>query len=394
MPTIPTISQLYTDILADLQTAYNNNPIPVFGRVFLRADAAVQAAKLYLFYLAAANVQKNIFVDTADPESIGGTLERFGRVKIGRNPNPAVAGQYTCSVTGISGSTIPAQQTFTSSDTSANPGFVYQLDTAFTFSGTTGTITLRALTPGTESALEVGNTLSPASPVTGLNSTVTVTAISTTPAAAETIEDYRAEILQSYLLESQGGSRGDYRLWAADAQGVAQVYPYATSGQSAEIDLYIEATIADSTDGHGTPSAGIIADVVSVVTTDPDTSLPLNERSRFPLGVLQINYYAVTPLPVNVTITNYTNLTAAKQSAIQTAIEELLANTRPFIAGADAPDSDGQQILNTAKLTNAVYQGVSNSIFTSLSMEVNSVALASYTFTNGNIPYLNTLTFA
>lgn len=83
---IPTTQELYTSIKSDLETELNIN-IPVFGKIFLRALAAVQAAKLKLYYLAIASVQKNIFPDTADPESIGGTLERFGIVKLGRNRN-------------------------------------------------------------------------------------------------------------------------------------------------------------------------------------------------------------------------------------------------------------------------------------------------------------------
>ena len=59
MITIPTLSQLYNDILASLE-AEMNITIPVFGKNFLRAMAAVQAAKLKLYYLAIGNLQKNI----------------------------------------------------------------------------------------------------------------------------------------------------------------------------------------------------------------------------------------------------------------------------------------------------------------------------------------------
>ena len=87
MITIPTLKELYDQVLSDLETQYSIS-IPLFGKNFLRALAMVQAAKLKIFYLAVANLQKNIFVDTADPEASGGTLERFGRVKLGRNPFP------------------------------------------------------------------------------------------------------------------------------------------------------------------------------------------------------------------------------------------------------------------------------------------------------------------
>src|ERR1700739_2834525 len=105
MITIPTFSQLYNGILSDLQTQFGVNINPV-GKSFLRILASVQAGKFKLYYLAIGNLQKNIFVDTADPEELGGTLQRFGRVKINRNPFQAIAGQYTVRLAGQAGATI------------------------------------------------------------------------------------------------------------------------------------------------------------------------------------------------------------------------------------------------------------------------------------------------
>jgi hypothetical protein len=60
MITIPTLQQINASIINDLQAQYGNN-IPPFGKVVLRAIAAVQAAKLKLIYLTLGNLQKNIF---------------------------------------------------------------------------------------------------------------------------------------------------------------------------------------------------------------------------------------------------------------------------------------------------------------------------------------------
>src|SRR5690242_194274 len=124
---IPTISQLYNDILNDIQAQFGSN-IPLFGKNYSRASAMVQAARLKIYYLVLGNLQKNIFVDTADPESVGGTLERWGRIKLGRNPFPAVAAQYQVVVTGSIGAQIKSSQTFKSNDDSANPGMLFVLD--------------------------------------------------------------------------------------------------------------------------------------------------------------------------------------------------------------------------------------------------------------------------
>jgi hypothetical protein len=114
----------------------------------LRTIAIVQAAKLKLFYIAIAKVQKNIFVDTAEPEAKGGTLERFGRVKLGRNPFGATAGQFSVKIKGEIGASLPISTTFISDENALNPSVIYILDSDVTLTSTEQNITLRALTSG------------------------------------------------------------------------------------------------------------------------------------------------------------------------------------------------------------------------------------------------------
>ncbi len=222
MTTIPTIKKLFTGIIADLETKFGVT-ISTFGKVFLRALAGVQAAKLHLYYLGIGNVQKNIFVDTADPESIGGTLERFGRVKINRNPFPAIAAQYAVRLNGTIGAVIPAASTFKSDDDSLHPAMLFILDNEFTLLTGTDIITLRALTSGTISGLNIGDTLTSTSPIALVNSGVEITGCPVQPLDAENIEQYRQQVINSYRLSPQGGSAVDYRLWSQDAAGVANV---------------------------------------------------------------------------------------------------------------------------------------------------------------------------
>lgn len=386
MTTIPTIQQLYSAILADLEAEFNIS-IPLFGKNFLRALAAVQAAKLKLFYLALGSVQKNIFVDTADAEASGGTLERFGRVKLNRNPFAAVAGQYVVTVTGTIGATIPAQTTFKSDDNSTSPGYMFVLDAAYTLTATTGNITLRALTAGTVSQLVATDGLTATAPIAGVNSSADVSSISVNPVEAETLEEYRAKALAAYRSEPAGGAATDFRLWAADATGVRQTYPYATSGQSAVVDLYVEGNTA-----NGVPAAGVLTAVEAVIELDPDTTKPLSERGRRPLGVFQVNYLAVTPLDVDIVLNNFVG-SAEQQTNIEQAIEDALANIRPFVSGADVL-ADKNDILSTTRLAFIILSAEPDVSFSSIDLEVNSVAVSTYTFLLGNIPFLNSVTFA
>lgn len=391
MITIPTLVQLYNGILADLEAEFGTN-IPLFGKNFLRAKAAVQAGKLKLIYLSLGNVQKNIFADTADPESKGGTLERFGRVKLGRNPFAARAGQYELEVTGTIGSIIKASSTFKSNDDSLSPGKLYVLDTAFELTAEIDYITVRALESGLDSSLNINDELTATAPIAGVTSLASVSAEIIEPLSAEGTEEYRGKTMNSFRLEAQGGAPTDFRLWAQDAQGVAAVYPYAKSGASGEVNLYIEATLADSDDGKGTPSAMMIAEVEEVIDFNPDSTLPLLERGRRPMGVYQVHYLPVTIKDINIEITGFVGATVAIETAIFNAVATELANIRPFVSGADILD-DKNDILDINKIISLILLVRPGSVFTSVDLKVDDVSESTWTFTNGDIPFLNTITY-
>jgi len=389
--TIPTLNQLYTDILGQLESELGIT-IPLFGRNFLRALAAVQAAKLKLIYLMIGDVQKNIFVDTADPEAIGGTLERFGRVKLGRSPFSAQAGTYTVDVTGDIGAIIKASTTFKSDDDSSSPSMLFQLDNEYTLTGSSDTIDLRALEGGLGSKLSILDTLTATAPIANVDSLVTVSAELIAPLSAETIEDYRAKAIEAYQLEPQGGAATDYRLWSADAQGVAKVYPYVKQGFAGEIELFVEATEIDSTDGKGTPSVTILNDVESVVEFDPDTTKPLNERGRRPVGVFNIDFNPITVKEISIEVTGYQNLTPEIQTSIDNAVEAFVKTVRPFVDAADVL-ANKNDILSINNLTFIILQAEPTSIFTSIDLKVDAVSVPTFTFDNGDIPHFNPVTY-
>lgn len=391
MITIPTLNQLYTSILNDLETEFGTN-IPLFGKNFLRAMAAVQAAKLKLFYTALGGVQKNIFADTADPENSGGTLERFGRIKLGRNPFPAQAGQYEVTVTGSIGATIPASSTFKSNDDALNPGKLYVLDLAYTLIATTDTITVRALQAGTDSRLEVGDQLTATAPIPNANSLAQVTAESVAPLDAESTEEYRRKVVEAYQLEPQGGAASDYRIWAADVQGVARVYPYAKTGESGVVDVYVEATPGDSTDGKGTPPGSMITEVEEVFEMDPDITKPINERGRRPLGVFDLNVLPVTIREIDIEIEDFEGITSPIQTQIENALEDALETVRPFISGADVLENKND-IFDLNRIISIILAVRPGSTFGEVNLYVDGLEVATHTFIAGDIPHLNSVTY-
>ena len=391
MATIKTKQQIYDEIVLDLENKLGIT-LSAFGRVLLRILALVYAGALKLVYLSIGFVQKNVAPDLADPEEKGGTLDRFGLLKLGRRRFPATQAQYTATVTGTTAAVIPAGTTFKSDSNSLNAGYLFILDNAYTMPSGTGTITIRALTAGSESRLVVGNTLSATSPIDDINRVITVATETVIPQAAETVEEYRAKIIQAYRIEPQGGSKGDYRLWGYDAQGTREIYPYTPSGNNNEVTIYVEATIADSTDGRGTPTPAILTDVEDVIEASPDVTLTLAERSRRPLGVFLVNVYPIVLREIDINIASFADLTAAKQAIILAAITEALYNVRPFIAGIDIV-AERNDIFDTNRIGAIVLAAIPGSSFGTITLRVDGVSVPSFLFDNGEIPYLDTITY-
>lgn len=391
MITIPTISQLYTQVLTDLETSYGTST-PSFGKNFLRAIAGVQAAKLWLLYKLLGSIQKNTFVDTADPEASGGSLERWGRIKLGRNPFPAQAGQYVVQVTGTPGATISAKTTFKSNDDSANPGKLFVLDTVHVMISGSDSITLRALVAGADSRLAISDNLTSTAPISGVNKTATVQSETTTPTDAEDLEIYRQKVLDAFRLEPEGGANADYKIWSADAAGVANAYPYPAPGQENEVNLYIEATKVDSTDGKGTPGAGIISDVEDVIELDPDDTKDILDRGRRPTNVI-VNVLPVSPQDLEIDIADYADIDADKQALILAALTELIDSIRPYIAGADVL-ADRNDRLDKNIVISKIQEAVPGSDFGVITITVDGTPQTSYTFTDGEIPFLDDVTYS
>lgn len=390
---IPTINELKTQIENDIRTQLGITKT-WFGKVFLRIIASVQAGKLKLFYVFSAKVQKNIFVDTADPASQGGTLERFGLIKIGRNPYPAVAGVYACEVTGIIGGVIPIGTQYKSGLNSTNPNKLFVVETGVTLVSPTGSIIVRALEPGTGASLIVGDEIELTAPIENIDKIATVTAINVTPVAAETVEQYRKIVMDSFQLEPQGGAATDYRLWSLDVIGVRTSYPYTKSGEPYAVQVFVEALPANTAPGQpdGVPPASMLDDVAAVIELDPDITKPLYERGRRPVGVYNLEVLPVVPIEVTVRIYDLTDDSSPIITAIEDAIKDLMYTIRPYIAGADGENQ--RDVLYLSQLIAAVSAALNNEVFFSnITMLIDGNIVTQPEFgrvpgTYGNYPYL------
>lgn len=390
MAFVPTITSLYEDISKALRNKLNLSDDDL--KKVLDAVAIVLAGQLKLAYLSLADIQENVFPDTADTTENGGTLDRHGLIQLNRIKKPATDGVFNVDVSGVVGSVLRSGLTFKSNDDSLNPGKLYVLDVETTLATNPQIAEIRSLDGGIDFSLDVGNELTITEPVIGVDKVVLISLIVSAPLAAESEDSYRRAIVDSIQLEPQGGAKTDYRLWASDAQGVKDTYPYVKTGDSGTVQVYVEATEADSSDGNGTPTAPILVEVADVIEFDPDITKPLFERGRRPIQS-NLEVLPILTNPVDVEITGLNFDTVEIRDSIESNIKTFLVDVRPFVTGGDLARNKND-ILYSAQLQSVVTDVIdSSNFFEELSMFVNGVGQNSFLFSRENIPYLRNLTF-
>ena len=296
------------------------------------------------------------------------------------------------SITGEAASVVRPNLTFKSNEDSTSPGNLYVTDAEYILTGTDDELEIRSFDGGPDYLLNIGDKLTITEPVIGVEQVGTITEVLEQPKAAETIEAYRQAGLDAIQLEPQGGARTDYRLWAADAQGVRKVYPYVKSGEAGTVQIFVEANKADSTDGEGTPSTAILEEVGEVLEFDPDETKPDFERGRRPIQAI-LEVLPIVLVPVDVTITALEDDTTAIRTAIENNLIAYLLEVRPYIAGTDL-SRNKNDILYAARLQSVVTDVLeSSNFFTDFDMQESGVSVTSSVFTGANIPYLRDLTF-
>lgn len=392
----PSLNDLFTAISANFKSKFGISSSNDLKRT-LTALAASDAGMLKLLYMQLADVQKNIWPDTADSEDNGGTLERFGRVKLQRNPYPATQGEYQILITGVAGSIIKAGTQFYSKINSTIQQAVFEAENDLTLSNTTGYITVLCNKAGTDYSLSVNDTLYLVSPIIGIQDTATVSAVIEIATNKEDIEIYRELILDSFRLEANGGSASDYMLWALDVAGIRRVYPYTTPGASGSNEIYAEATLDASTDGNGTPSQTLLdalwkSDNTGVFEIDPDTTLDEYQRGRRQLGLPEIVLKPIVLKPVVIKIVNLKTQTTSVKTAISTSISDFLYNIRPFVPGFSDPNNP-KDTLYLSDISRIISDTVEEGN-TFDNIVVTCAGLSTpYKFIFGAIPYLSEITY-
>ena len=133
----------------------------------------------------------------------------------------------------------------------------------------------------------------------------------------------------------------------------------------------------------------------AVIEQDPNTTLPLEDRSRRPFTVEQVNTIAVTPRLVSVQISGTINIDASDQALMEAAVKEEIDSVRPFRGGVDNPNFRND-VLSVNRLIFVAQSAISSDQrFSDLTFDVDSVNIPTeIQFLDGDIPSLLSISFS
>ena len=263
----------------------------------------------------------------------GADLDFLG-AEYGTPRNQAVAWQGTVTLTGTNATVIPAGWIFIA----AGSGALYTNNASGTIALGTVTLTLTAQLAGASGNLSGGATFTLQSQIAGATGTPTVASTTVTGTDTETDDAYRVRVLSVQQSQGGGGNASDYRIWSQTVAGVVKAYPYAGpptgSGITSEPPMrtvYVEC--ATSIQADGIAPGGLLTQVRTAITTDPNTGL-----ARQPLGLTDGSLYiqAITCTPIYVQISSLTvpsGATAACKTALLAALTAYFLKVTPFCVG-------------------------------------------------------------
>ena len=368
MNDIPTIKEIYDKIIQDFENNLNTT-LQDWGRYFIKAYAMVVAGWMYMLFVKNYFVYRNMLPDTADSTKNGGTLERWGLIKLNRLPFKATQGKYMIEGNATIGSIIPAERVFSSEKNGQN----YRIEQPYTFLGSTGQFEVKSFEGGEAVRLFDGDKLTLTSPVTGVEREFTIISETVEPLDAEPIEDYRAKVIEAFRYKSRGGAAMDYKFWAFNVTGVRNTYPY-TGVFYPNVSLYIE-----SQTGNGTASPALINDVKNYI----------EGPGRRPLGI-NVQYLSVTLINLVIDIDNGAQITTTDQTLITDNIKAYLDKKRPFVEAVNVAKND---VINTNEIIAIIQNTNSGVTMGNITVKFNASPYVSYLLNKGEIPNLTAINF-
>lgn len=301
MVTIPTIAEIKQQILDDIESAdTSKNLLPkAVWRILATALAGVQ----YLAYKLALWLFEQIFTLTMSEAALVKRASEYGITR-----TPATIWQGTGTATGIDGTVIASGKIATYNN------FAYEIITGATISGGTATVTLKSLEKGDDLNRAVSDELGWSTPLTGLDSVLTIASTTQEAEDEESVAALRIKLLNRQRNQPQGGAFADFIGWALEVAGIAEAFvERPTPGY---VNVYPLTDEADPVDRI--PSAPKLTEVEDFINSD----------TRYPFG-RPATVIAMTELVFKVDFSNLSPDSAGLRTLIETATDDYLYSRRP-----------------------------------------------------------------
>jgi len=237
MLTTPTIKEIQTNIIADIEAKIGQT-IPILAKAVFIILAYALAGAWIILYKFGTDAYRQRFVQTANRTWLVMLGELIG---IFIQSATTWIGQAEIEATGAVGTIVSGTQ-FLRTET----GIVYIVQNDVAIVPGTLTLDLYSGTSGDIGNLLVADELDIVSPISGIDLTAVVSAVTVQGEDEEDLETYRQRVLDGYQKKPQGGASADYESWGKQAPHVLSVYPYPAVIPG-WVDIFVE--VDDQTDG-------------------------------------------------------------------------------------------------------------------------------------------------
>ncbi len=310
-----TLTEIFGSALQDIQAANLPGVDGLLQKAVLRVLARVEAGLSYEHYGYQDWIARMAVPWTAEDEFLDGWAALKGATR-----KAATYAALTVTFTGIAGTDLPAGTAMTA------PNAVAFASTAdgIVSSGGAVTVPIVAAVAGTASNLAVGATITLSGVITGINSTGTVTAVTTTAADQETDDAFRTRMLQVYASPPQGGAQSDYVTWAEAVPGVTRAWCNPNGAGAGTVVVY---AMLDDAEGA---AGGFPQGTNGVAAADPRDAAATGDQltvanAIYPLQPVTALVYVCAPAAFSVafTIVDVFPFSAAIQAGIAAALTDM-----------------------------------------------------------------------
>ena len=392
-----TVDYVYDLLIQSFQEKFNNR-LRLLPKSFIVVLAKVCAAIFVVPYKLAGWFYLQLFPDTASFDRVNvlghdlrplvklGNLFGVGEPTSGQEWEGVIA-----AVVALEGQVIMQGAQLKSDKT----GLVYVTSETVTTAGESVNLPVYCSQAGAAGNLEIGDELKFVSPLSGVEQAAAVSSVTQAGVDDETEVHYRARVVNRYSNQPQGGALSDYRIWAFDAEGVLQTYPYNGENSPGDVIIYV----AGTTDVYPTrvPGRELCVAVGEACTYDPETG----EANRKPLTAIldpnndgtYLNIRPVSIVTIDLAVTGITGVDPGDfGAAFKSVAETYLLGREPYIRGLsdDNNRTNSVQTNSLIALANSVATGL-KAAFGTVEMSIAGDAVESYTLGSGELCALGTL---